>query len=76
MIRWLVGILIGLLAIGFSWAIIVLVIPLFGVLTGISALFSVLVGLGIFMVVPTIIIITIIFFIIVVPIKLIQNSKK
>jgi len=76
LIRMLIGILIALLAIAFSWFFVILVIPFAGILTGLPALLSFLVGIGVVMVLPTIIIIGIVFLFFLVPIKLIQNSRK
>ncbi len=76
MIRSLLGIVLVLLAIAFSWVFIFLVIPFTGILTGLSAVLSVLVFIGVFMFLPTLIILGILFLIFLVPIKLIQNSKK
>ncbi|GEM_PF-1902726 len=76
MIRAMVGIILVLLVIGFSWLFFLLFVPLAGILTGISAFFSFLFALGVFMVLPTLIIIGIVFLVFIVPIKLIQNSRK
>jgi len=76
MIRFLVGLLLALFLLGMVGGLGFLLIPVAGILTGISALFSFLFALGIFMIWPTLILIAIVFLVFVFPLKIFQNRGK
>ncbi len=76
MIRFLVGLLLALFLFGLAGVLVFLIVPVAGILTGVSALFSFLIVLGAFMIWPTLILIAIVFLLFVFPIKIWQNRGK
>ncbi len=76
MIRFLVGLLLALFLLGLAGVWGILLVPVAGILTGVSALFSFLIALGVFMIWPTLILIAIVFLLFVFPIKIWQNRGK
>lgn len=75
MIRFLVGLLLALFLLGLAGISGVLLVPVAGILTGISALFSFLFALLVFMIWPTLILIAIVFLVFVFPLKIFQNRE-
>jgi len=75
MIRFLVGLLLALFLLGLAGISGVLLVPVAGILKGISALFSFLFALLVFMIWPTLILIAIVFLVFVFPLKIFQNRE-